>query len=165
MSDPANIPNWTILLQLGLFFISFYFLNTFLFKPYLALLDARKAKTSGLKEKAIHDKAQAEKLQHSYEAFMRGERQRLSKWTEEERKKISEAERHEVQRARNEASEVLKKARVELQGAVAKARTELNPMVAEYSSQIASKVLGRKINISGSQVDTHARAPEAESVI
>ena len=162
-STESMMPNATLFIQLALFFVAYGFLNKFFFKPYLALMEARKAKTSGLKEKAIQEKAQAEKFQQTHEAFMKTERARLSKWMDEERKKISDEERQIISAARTDASNELKAHRTKLSSEAEKARTELGPLVAEYASQIASRLIGRKVKVSPASSNGSSRSAQAET--
>src|SRR5437868_2662854 len=104
----ALIPNFTLLIQLGLFFASWAVLHFLVFRPYLALVHARHEKTAGLKEKAIADREKAERLKNDYETFMKAERKKITTWTDAERKKIAEEEQQTIQAARDEAGRDLK---------------------------------------------------------
>lgn len=158
------MPNWTLFIQLGLFFICYFVMNKFVFTPYLELLDARRAKTSGLKEKAAQDRERADKLKVDYEEFMKSERKKVGSWLDDERKKVSDHERNELTKARNDASAELKKRREQIQAETDKIRRDLAPLVSEYSSQIASKLVGRKVSVSVSALG-NKKAATAETTV
>lgn len=147
--EPVLIPDFTLIIQLAIFFASFFVMNSLIFKPYVALLNARREKTVGLKEKALADRDRALKLRNEHEAFMKAERKKIVEWTETERKKISEEDRRIVQQAREAVNEDLQVLRAKVNTDCEKARKELLPQVSEYSSQIASKLVGYKVNVSG----------------
>lgn len=144
---PVLVPDYTLFIQLGIFFASYFVMRALVFKPYLALLAERRAKTVGLKEKALHAREKAAKLQTDYEAHMKQERKKVAAWTDEERKKIADEERAIVEAARGEVAESLATSRAKILADTEQARRDLMPLVNEYSSQIASKLLGRKVNV------------------
>lgn len=165
MGLPAEfIPNYTIFIQLGLFFVCYFMLNKFIFAPYLSLLEARRMKTSGLKEKAATERERAEKLKEQYETFMRAERKKVGTWVDEERKKISEQERLALTDARNQAAAELKKKREQISHETDKIRKDLAPLVNEYSSLIASKLAGRKVSVSGAGLGSKKSATAETTV-
>jgi F-type H+-transporting ATPase subunit b len=147
------LPNYTFFVQLGLFFLTYFILNKFVFGPYLHLLEVRKAKTSDLKLKAIQDKEVAQNLKVDYEVKMKAERQKLNAWMDEERKKISEEERKIVQEARQKVGKEFSDLKAIMDKEENEIRKTLNPMVADFSSQIASKLMGKKVQVSVSSVD------------
>jgi F-type H+-transporting ATPase subunit b len=163
-SDSELIPNFTLFIQMAIFFGCYFMLNKFVFGPYLALLEIRRAKTIGLKEKAVHDKQHAEKLRTDYEAFLKSERKKLVAFMDEERKKVADEEKVIIQESRAAVGKGLQTLRERLRLDVEKTREDLSPLVSEYSSQIASKLLGRKVNVSGvsmerNSVESHPVVP------
>ena len=148
--EPVLIPDFTLFIQLAIFFASFFVMNSLIFKPYVALLNARKEKTVGLKERAHADRDRAVKIKAEYETFMKVERKKIVEWTEAERKKIDEEDRHVLQQARDGVNEELQVLRAKVKADCETARKALLPQVSEYSSQIASKLVGYKVNVSGS---------------
>lgn len=157
-------PNYTLFIQLGLFFICYFFLKTFVFDPYVSLIETRHARTIGLKEKALEDKEKAEKFKQQYESFMKEERKKVGAWLDNERKQIADQEREVVQKARMETSNKLKTVRADVSSETERTRRELSPLVSEYSSQIASKILGRKVKVSASSTE-EKKTVAAESTI
>lgn len=158
------LPNYTFFIELALFFVSYFMLKTFVFGPYFQLLEMRRAKTTGLKEKSILDRERAEKLKTDYEVFMKAERKKLNGWMDEERKKISDEERATVQAAREKVGAEMKIIRQSLKDETERARKELSPLVSEFSSQIASKLMGRNVKVSSTATD-HTAQSSAESTV
>src|ERR1041385_6045342 len=98
------VPDFTLFIQIGIFFAAYFVMNALIFKPYLGLLDAQKAKTSGLNEQSYRDKERAQKLQTDYEAFVKSERKKIATWSEDERRKVTDEERKIIQQARDAAA-------------------------------------------------------------
>ncbi len=164
MSESELVPNFTFFIMLGLFFASYFMLSIFVFRPYLNLLEARRAKTSGLKERAIQERERADKLREDYETFMKAERKKVASWMDEERKKVAEEERGVIQKARNQVNDELKTLRDSIHVETERVRGELLPMVNEYSSQLASKVLGHKVKVSVTTAG-HSNSSTAETSV
>lgn len=149
MHEPVLVPDYTIFIQVALFFASYFVLNALVFKPYLALLKARREQTVGLKEAAERDHAQAEKLRADYEIFLKAEKKKIAAWSDEERKKVQDEERLQIQKARDLAAKSNEASRAVLEEETRKARKSLEANVNEFSSAIVSKMLGRSIQVSG----------------
>lgn len=158
MHEPVLVPDFTLLIQMGIFFATYLVLNSLVYKPYLALLKARREQTIGMREAAEKNREKAEKLRAEYEAFVKTERKKISAWTDAERKKIQDEERHRIQAARDMAAKASEAARAVLDEEVKKARQGLEPSVNEFASGIVSKILGRKVQISGVGASKNADA-------
>lgn len=154
-----------MLVQLGLFSICYFFLKKFFFEPYRKLIELRHARTTGLQEKAENARQNAERLKADYETHMKTERRKLANWQDEERKKISDQERHELQTARETVGEELKHLRATLATEVEKARKELDSSLPEYSSQIASKLVGKKVHVPSSIGVESGKRSSAETTV
>lgn len=137
-----------LLIQMGIFFASWLVLHTLVFKPYMALLKARREKTVGLLEKATKAKARAVQLQTDYETFMKAERKKIVAWTDDERKRISDDERQIVSEARDSVAKELQSVRAKISADCEKARRDLLPQIADYSSQIVSKLVGYSVKVT-----------------
>lgn len=142
------IPNYTLFIQMGLFFASYLVLNQLVFKPYVKLIHAREALTVGLKQKAAEDKDAAQKFRTQYEAFVKEERKTLSAEIDQKRVQIAEHERTQLLAAREVAAKELSKSRETLKKDMEEARRALSSQVAEYSSQIVSKLVGKTVKVS-----------------
>ncbi|MFM8270437.1 MAG: hypothetical protein ACKN9V_09645 [Pseudomonadota bacterium] len=139
-------------IELGIFFASYAVLNKVLFKPYLALVHARNAKSTELKEKTAHQKTQADKFQADYDSFMKTQRKDVSHWLEEEKKKVADEERAIIEEARNKVAAELASSRKAADDQLDIAKKELVPLIEEYSSKIVAKLTGKKVTISSSGI-------------
>jgi len=145
--EPSLIPNFTLLIQAGIFFASWLVLHTLVFRPYVALLKARREKTVGLLDKAARARVKTAQLQQEYETFMKAERKKIVEWTDEERKRINEAERKIIAQARDEVGGELQGLRAKIATDTERARKDLLPQIAEYSSYIVSKLVGYTVKV------------------
>lgn len=161
---PNLIPDATLFIQLGIFLATFVVLRIFLFRPFEELFAMRESQGVGQKNTAFDQAEQVEKLKDAYAAFMDGERRRISALADEERKKIALQERQQVEAARNQASKDLQVVRAETQKEVEAAHTELLPLVEDFSSSIASKVLGYEVKVSPGKTSTKKGA-EADQMV
>lgn len=140
-------------IQLALFLSSFAVMKILVFKPLIELFHIREHKTHGFKEEAEQTKHKVAKLKEDYGAFIKAEHKKNSTWLEEEKKKITDEEQKIVQSARDEASKRLEDLRRQIGTDTTKARTELTPMISDFASRIASKLIGKAVNITGDKVD------------
>jgi F-type H+-transporting ATPase subunit b len=144
------MPNSTAFIELGLFLLSFVILKFLVFDPYVKLIHLRESKTSGLKHEAERARLEAEKYRADYDEFLKGERKKLNQMVDEERRKIADEGRGVIQASRGKAVEKLETLRKQVDSDSALVRKELAPMVTEFSSKIASKLVGFSVNISSS---------------
>ncbi|MBY0371827.1 ATP synthase F0 subunit B [bacterium] len=160
MHEPVLTPDLTFFIQMGIFFATYFVLNHLVFKPYLALLKARREQTVGLTEAAEKDRAEAVRLQREYELYVKAERQKNAAWADEERKKIGAHEQSILQTARSAASAANDAARASLEEETQKARRSLESSVQEFSSAIVSKMLGRKVQVSAGSASRSSQSQE-----
>ena len=139
-------------IQLVLFLSSFLVMKLLVFKPLLELFHIREEKTIGLKHEAEEAKQKATKIKTDYEAFIKAEHKKTSLWMDDEKKKVAEEESKIIQTARDEAGEKLDGLRTQIKSEVDKARGELTPLISDFASRIASKLVGKTVNISGADV-------------
>lgn len=156
MHEPVLVPDFTIFIQVALFFASYFVLSALVYKPYLALLKARREQTVGLLEQAEQDKTRAETLRVEYETLMKAERKKITAWSDEERKKVQEEERLQTQLARDAAAKAIEAAREIRDKEKKSALKALESSVNEFSSSIVSKMLGRKVQVTGAAIDKSA---------
>jgi F-type H+-transporting ATPase subunit b len=161
--EPVLIPDQTMLIQLALFMASYYVLRFLVFKPYIALLQERREKTLGMKERAQSDQSAADLYKTQYEEFLRGEKKKISEYSEAERRKIAEEEKRIIDQARASASKQQQAVAAALSAEFEQSRSELKGRVPEFASQLASKILGRKVQVQASATSRSARVKE-ESV-
>ena len=161
---PVLIPDSTILIQMGLFLIAYALMNILVFKPYLRLLAKRRALTSDLLKQSEKSRLRVAELNITVDTTLREERKRINAWLDEEKKKVSEEERIILSKARHEAAVEMEAARHKINEEVVEAKQKLAPMVQDYASQIATRLLGRKVVVSaasmrGQTLETEQRIP------
>lgn len=147
---------WSVLI-FGLFFI---LLAKFAWKPILAAVKARDEMIRGSLEAAEKAREDMLKLQSDNEAILRKareERENILKEAREVRDKlIGEAKG----KATEEAEKLIEKAREGIESEKRKALSEIKEQVASLSVEIASKLLGEKLNKTGEQdklIDTYLK--------
>ncbi len=138
---------WSVLI-FGLFFL---ILAKFAWKPILSAVKARDEMIKGSLESAERAKEEMLRLQSDNEEILRkarDERELILKEAREVRDKlISEAKG----KASEEAEKLIEKARQGIEGEKSKALSEIHDQVASLSVDIASKLLGEKLQHSGEQ--------------
>lgn len=161
---PNLAPDFTLFIQVALFLISFCSLHLLVFKPFVELLKLRESKTIGLRERAAEARTRTQQLQQEYTAFMQEARKKTSAWMDGERRKIADSEREIIQEARNKAAQELLASRKVTEQELKEAQRALGPFAVEFSSAIASKLLGYKVKVSGKAADL-AKSLETETVL
>jgi len=143
------IPDWTIVVQFGIFVFSLLVLNLVLFKPVLKTLEERDSRTRGNEDEAEALTKKTEIKVHSYERRMTAARQRAS----EERRKVAkegaDRERELLDAARSRAAKALDEAAAKVAEEKAAASRELTGQVQALAVEIASKVAGRPLSAGG----------------
>ncbi len=137
--------DFTVFVQLGLFFITALVATKFLFRPYLKMREERTAGIEGAREEATHMSAQADGQLAEYEVKLSKARGRA----EDERRKLrSEASAHErevLDKTHAEAVAAREAARKQITSQTETARAELKPRASEIAAAVASKLLGREV--------------------
>jgi F-type H+-transporting ATPase subunit b len=135
----------TVFVQLAMFFIAFLALYVLVFKPMVALLDARDLAIEGAKDEAKHLDAEVLEKQASFEAQLK----RVQSTAGEERERLraegQELERKLLETVRVETTQLLNDAKVQLDSETVAARNELVAQRPELARIIASRVLGREV--------------------
>lgn len=138
---------WSALI-FGIFFL---ILTKFAWKPILEAVKARDEMIKGSLESATKARAEMLLLQSDNEAILkkaREEREGILKEARDIRDKlISEAKGQ----ASEEAEKLIEKARVGIENEKRKALSEIHLQVANLSVDIASKILGKKLEQTGEQ--------------
>ena len=135
----------TVFIQFALFLILFWIANKFMFQPYLALRERRKAGIEGARAEAEQMSAQADAKLADYEKQLAGARSRAN---EEGRKVRAEASTHErevTDKARAAAQASIDEAQAKVRTETAAARAELMPQADAIAKKLASKLLGREV--------------------
>jgi F-type H+-transporting ATPase subunit b len=144
-SGPLIDLDLTVFVQFGLFLLLFVITNKFMFQPYLALRERRKAGIEGARAEAERMTAQADAKLADYEKQLAAARSRAN---EEGRKVRAEAAAHEkdvTDKARAEAQAAIDEAAAKMRQETEAARLQLLPQANQMARQIASKLLGREV--------------------
>jgi F-type H+-transporting ATPase subunit b len=136
-------------IQLVLFLSSFFVMKLWVFKPLLELIHVREEKTHGLEKQAEEAQQKVAKLKTDYDAFIKAEHRKTSVWLDEEKKKVLNEENRIIQSARDQAGTTLDLLRKQIEQDSDKVRGDLSPLVSEFAEKIASKLVGKTVNISG----------------
>lgn len=135
----------TVFVQLGLFFLAFLLLRSLVFKPMLAVLDARDQAIDGAKEEAKKLDVEVKEKQASFEAELRKVRTASSEERDRLRAEGLELERRLLEKVRAETAKLSADAKVRLDNEAALVRQTLAAQRPELAREIASKVLGREV--------------------
>lgn len=135
----------TIWIQLGLFAIAFFIFRPLIFRPMVALFEARENAIEGAKLEALRLQDEAAAEGEEFDEEMR----RLRLQAGEERDRLrAEGKRLEsavLDRVREETERQLASAEEKLEREQAKLRQELSQSVPALAKQIASKMLSREV--------------------
>lgn len=133
-----------LLIQLALFFLTFFLLRRFVFGPMLALFDAREEAIDGAKRSARDLETQAEEKFKSFEAEMKKVKVEASAERDRIRQDAQRLERELLAKSRTEADQTLAEASAKMTADAEKIRSEMKTTVPQLAGQIAEKLLGRK---------------------
>jgi len=147
--EASILPDYKFLMwvQMGIFLLTYVALRMFVFKPYLNLVQAREAKTDGLKDQAHEQKLKGEEYRQNYESKMLEGRREINAWVDGQKRLVADKQKAVLVTARDQAAKELNQIRTENEGALDKARIELSPMVGEFSSELVSKLVGHKVKL------------------
>ncbi len=137
-----TIDLWTVILTIVSFFLLYFLLNTFLFKPLLKFMDERKARVeAGLEEGKKARQAKEENRRQLDDEVRRtgGEAKQLLA----DAKSADEAARSKaLSAARDAASEAIKAARARVRDEETAAEAEVHENMPEFVALLASRLLG-----------------------
>jgi len=137
--------NATLLIQWGIFISLMIFLNFFLFKPVLRIIDARKAKVEGTFASAREMQEQAGKNQEDYRVRLTAAKEELFARTSAMRESASKESRELMEKAREEAMAQVEATRDRVRQDIEVVRKELAANIDSLAREIAGKVLDKKI--------------------
>ena len=134
----------TVFIQFGLFVIMLIVLSRFLFKPYLAMRDARHKGIEGAREEASAMQERARQTNADYDAKLTKARQRGGEERARLRGEGAVYERQVLGAARDESQKVLDAARGKIAADAGAARDKLTAESTALAKQIVKKILGRE---------------------
>lgn len=143
-----TIDLWTVILTIVSFFLLYFLLNTFLFKPLLKFMDDRKARVeAGLEEGKKARQAKEENRRQMEDELRRtgGEAKQILA----DSKSADEAERaRTLQEARNDAAAALKEARERVGQEKTAAEASVKESMPELVAILTSRLLGDEAVVS-----------------
>ncbi len=135
----------TIWIQLALFGVAFFVLRPLIFRPMIALFEARENAIEGSKLEALRLQDEASAESDEFDVEMR--RIRLQAGEERDRLRVEgkRLERTVLDRVREETDKQLAEADTKLKSEAVKLRSEIQQNVPTLAKQIASKMLNREV--------------------
>ena len=135
----------TIWIQLGLFAIAFFIFRPLIFRPMVALFEARENAIEGAKLEALRLQDEAAAEGEEFEEEMRRLRLQAGEERDRLRAEGKRLERTVLDRVRDETDKQLAEAEMRLEREQAKLRSELAQSIPALAKQIASKMLDREV--------------------
>ncbi len=134
----------TVFVQAAMFFIAFGVLYALVFKPMVAMLEAREEAIDGAKDQAKRLDGEVKEKQASFEAELRKVRGASGEERDRLRSEGQEIERKLLERVRTETQSMVTEAKSRLDSEAALARQELTTQRPQLGRDIANKLLGRE---------------------
>lgn len=135
----------TIWIQLALFGVAFLLLRPLVFRPMIALFEARENAIEGSKLEALRLQDEAAAESQEFDEEMRRLRLQAGEERDRLRAEGKRLERTVLDRVRDETDKQLAEADTRLESEAAKLRSEINASVPVLARQIASKLLNREV--------------------
>jgi len=137
--------NSTLLIQWAIFILLMIFLNQFLFKPVLRVIDARKEKVEGTHESAETLNERARQHQANYESRINQAKERVEQESAALREAALKDSRSRMDKARGEAMQQVEEIRQRIAVEYEKVREEMTADIKVIARQISGKILERDI--------------------
>ncbi|MBN2808570.1 MAG: ATP synthase F0 subunit B [Deltaproteobacteria bacterium] len=137
--------NATLLIQWGIFVALMVFLNYFLFKPVLRVIDARQAKVEGTFASAEDLQSRATASREEYESKLNAAREKLFVRVAAARESASRESKALMEKAREEALSQVESTRERVKSDSLIVRRELTAKVDSLARGIAGKILERQL--------------------
>ena len=138
--------NITLLVQWVIFILVMIFLNQFLFKPVLRIIDARIEKVEGTMASAAEIKERAKQHQETYESRLTQAREKMAAESAMVREKALQKAREQMDRARNEALQMVEEVSQRLETEYRKVKIEMVSEIDQIARLISGKILERDIS-------------------
>jgi F-type H+-transporting ATPase subunit b len=135
----------TVVVQLVLFLVLFVIANRFLFQPYLALRERRRAGIEGAREEAERMTAQADAKLADYEKQLALARDRANEEGRKVRATAAAEERTVTDQARASVQVEIDQAQAKMRSETEAARAQLMPQAEALAKAIAHRLLGREV--------------------
>ena len=135
----------TVVVQFVLFLITAYVANKFLFQPYLALRERRKAGIDGARAEAEAMTSKADAALAQYEKSLAVARERAGEEGRKVRGEAAAFEKKTLDEARASAQKAIDEAQAKLRTETEAARAQLMPQADALAKTMASRLLGREV--------------------
>jgi F-type H+-transporting ATPase subunit b len=135
----------TIWIQLGLFAVAFLVFRPLIFRPMIALFEAREAAIEGSKLEALRLQDEASAESEEFDVEMRRLRLQAGEERDRLRAEGKRLERTVLERVREETDKLLSEADAKLKAEAVKLRSEIDQSTPALAKQIASKMLNREV--------------------
>lgn len=135
----------TMLIYIGVFFVLFFVLRAFVFRPVMDLFDAREKAVDGAKRDARKLEKDAEAKLAAFEQEMDKMRKEASQERDRLRADAAKRERALLEKVRAETDETVAEAEQQMADEAAKVRRQIAAETPALARQIASKLLGREV--------------------
>lgn len=135
----------TILIQFAIFAVAFLLFRPLIFRPLMAVFDARDAAIDGARQEAKDMEAGAKQKAEAFETEMRRVRAAAQVERDRLRADAAKSEKEIVDRVRAQTTDLAQVADAKLRSERAKLSAELNAQAPTLARQIASKLLGREV--------------------
>jgi len=136
----------TIWIQLGIFTVAFFLFRPLIFRPMIALFEARENAIEGAKLEALRLQDEAEAESEEFEEEMRRLRLQAGEERDRLRAEGKRLERTVLDRVSDETNKQLAEADAKLETEAARLRSQIDQGIAALARQIASKMLDREVN-------------------
>ena len=136
----------TILVQLVTFGLAFFLLRPLIFRPMIALFEARENAIEGAKLEALRLQDEAEAESQEFEEEMRRLRLQAGEERDRLRAEGKRLERTVLDQVRDETNKQLAQADAKLATEAAHLRGQIDQSIGALAKQIASKMLQREVN-------------------
>ena len=135
----------TFWFQLALFGIAFFFFRPLVFRPMVALFEARENAIQGAKLEALRLQDEAAAESEEFEEEMRRLRLQAGEERDRLRAEGKRLERAVLDHGREETDKQLEEADAQITREAAQLRGELDESIPVLARQIATKMLGREV--------------------
>lgn len=135
----------TFFVQLGIFFVAFLVLRSLVFKPMVALFEAREAAIDGAKGEAAKLTSEAASAGQTFDEELRKVRAHAAAERDKVRAEAQKREREILEAVKAETEKSSAEAQAKLDASAAELRGSLNASVPGLAKEIASKLLQREV--------------------
>lgn len=135
----------TMLIYIVLFFVLLWVLNTFLFRPIMALFDEREKAIDGAKRDARKLEKDAEAKLNAFEDEMAKMRKEASAERDRMRADATRRERKLLDKVKGETDAMVAESEATMAKEASRIRKEIAAETPKLAKQIASKLLGREV--------------------